>query len=184
MKLCIHTCVRLRALPTYHSYGTTVLLHGTTLPQFAASACTKPHYMKAELIKRKVKSQKRTPAMPKTRHTCIGSASYTYRCVSPINTIRQYQCRFSDAPRLHAGYSFLHTAVTHQYDKTMSATPFLGRTASSRSLYIPLCATHEYDTTITAPPLLETAISATPIPAPPHLETAISTTPLLGRTAS
>ena len=81
MKLCIHTCVRLRALPTYHSYGTTVLLHGTTLPQFAASACTKPHYMKSELIKRKVKSQKRTLAMPKMRHTCIGSASYTYRCM-------------------------------------------------------------------------------------------------------
>ncbi len=128
MKLCIHTCVRLRALPTYHSYGTTVLLHGTTLPQFAASACTKPHYMKAELIKRKVKSQKRTPAMPKTReHTLarhrirtavchpsirygnINAASRTHRVftLSPINTIRPCQQRhFSDALRLHACYTY------------------------------------------------------------------------------
>jgi hypothetical protein len=88
---------------------------------------------------------------PSIRYGNINAASRTHR--------------FSDAPSLHAGYSFRQTAVTHQYDKTISATPFLRCTASSRSLYILLCATHEYDTT-TTPPLLETAISVTPIPAP------------------
>jgi hypothetical protein len=88
---------------------------------------------------------------PSIRYSNINAASRTHR--------------FSDAPRLHARYSFLHTTVTHEYDKTILSTPFLKRTAFSRSLYIPLCATHEYYTTIIALPLLETAISATPIPA-------------------
>ena len=117
MKLCIHTCVRLRALPTYHSYGTTVLLHGTTLPQFAASACTKPHYMKAELIKRKVKSQKRTPqclrrgihALARHRiHTAVCHPSIRYGNINAASRTH----RFSDAPRLHAGYSFLHIPLS------------------------------------------------------------------------
>ena len=162
MKLCIHTCVRLRALPTYHSYGTTVLLHGTTLPQFAASACTKPHYMKAELIKRKVKSQKRTPAMPKTRRGIHTLARHRIRTAVCHPSIRYGN--INAASRTHRVFTL--------------DTPF----------YIPLspintirpCQQRHFSDALR----LHARYTYCCVPAPPLLETAISTTPLLGRTAS